>query len=146
MSYVNLFSLDKNSNIYQWDDIQMAKFSKDGTSILASKNSSSNFPRLVLINSESLKENPINLSTYFNKVEFTNDPNIIIYAKVEEFSGANSKDTLWKMNIKTGNKIQLTKLEDNISYDISNIMISSDNKKIYFINQYDKKLYQVNIE
>lgn len=141
-----IFDIKDKKVLLQSDVINNARFSKDSNYMLSSRLSSSGYPRIALMDIKTQKEKPLNLGTYFNKIEFTNDPNILIYAKIENFNGAFTKDTLWKFNITNGQKTQLTKLDNDNLVDISNIMISSDNKNVYFINKYDKKLYQVAIE
>jgi hypothetical protein len=98
-------------------------------------------PVFTLFDLESKQEIPLRLQTYFNKVSFTNDPNVIVYARVEDFQGTRTRDTLWKQHLISGKKVQLTKFNPSQPIDATNLMVSSDNQKIYFINQYDGKLY-----
>lgn len=136
-----IYDLDSNQEVLKSADIENGKFDINGQKILVSKLSSGVFPNLSVIDLKTLEEKPLFLNTYFNKVSFTNDPNVIVYARVEDFQGARTRDTLWKQNLISGKKVQLTQFDPNQPIDAQDLMISSDNQKIYFINQYDGKLY-----
>lgn len=142
-SFFVLFDIEGKKVISQREDVDRGKFSTDGKSILISKQSSSSYPRLSILNIESSNESPLNLSSYLEKVEFVNG-NTLAYAKVESHEGPFFRDTLWLHDIDSGRDSRLTRLEDGVVHDVSNIMASSDGQNIYFLNRYDKKIYVVN--
>lgn len=145
--YFNIYDFDKNEAVFNVEQAPDGKFNNNGSKILISKIVSENISELLILNAETYEEKKINLDIDFDKIEFTNNSNILVYAQTtKEGLNESVNDVLWKVDITSGEKTQLTELNENIKYDISNIMISSDNKNIYFINKYDKKLYQVVIE
>jgi hypothetical protein len=146
VSFFVAYDLANKKEIIRSYDIIGSKFNSNSMELLLSIKKIGQFDSLHLLNLKSEKDTPLFLQTYFHKTSFANDPNIIFYARVEGFKNEKTRDTLRKINIKTGEKVQLTRLESDISYDVSNIITSSDDKNIYFINKYDKKLHQVATE
>ncbi len=140
-----LFNLDKKSNILQNENIDRGKFSPNSKQILLSKSSSTPYPIISIYDLEKASETVINLGTYLNKVEFINNSSLV-YAKVEENRDNYFNTTLWEYDFNTKQHTQITAFNKDTIFDICNIMPFSDNKKIYFINRYDNKLYMVDIE
>jgi hypothetical protein len=59
----------------------------------------------------------------------------------------NTSDTFWKMEIATGEKSRI--IETNVikgKYDSSNMILSADEKTLYFINKVDQKLYKIALQ
>lgn len=57
-----------------------------------------------------------------------------------------TKDTFWKMNIKTGKRERLVQLNDiDQAFDATDLFLSLDETKLYFIDRATSKLYQVNL-
>lgn len=55
-----------------------------------------------------------------------------------------STDTFWKIDTKTGMSTRLIPLENmTISYDASQLLLSPDESKLFFINRKDSKLYSI---
>lgn len=53
-------------------------------------------------------------------------------------------DNFYKINLDTNEERELIKNSEKVNYDISNIMVDSEQKKVYFIS--DEKLYRLNYE
>lgn len=53
-------------------------------------------------------------------------------------------DTFWKVNLKTGEKTRLVPLEElATAYDATGLILSFDEKDLFFINKIDGKLYRI---
>jgi WD40 repeat protein len=136
-----VYNLLTQSEIINRGYILDSKFNIDSTKLLLLNQTEGQFPLFSLFNLESKQETPLRLQTYFNKISFTNDPDVIVYARVEDFQGVRTRDTLWKQHLISGKKVQLTKFDSTQPIDATDLVVSLDNQKIYFINQYDGKLY-----
>lgn len=139
-----LFDMENKKNVWQREDIDKGKFSPDSDKLLVSKPSTGLYPVLAILDFSD-KETILNLGTYLNKVEFIDSDNLV-YAKIEGLRDNHYQDTIWKYNLKTGRYSRVTRLEDGVIHDVSNIMPTADGKKIYFINRYDNKIYLVDTE
>jgi len=136
-----VYNLLTQSEIINRGNVSDGKFNINSTKLLLLVKTGGQFPLFTLLDLESKRETPLRLQTYFNKVSFTNDPNVIVYARVEDFQGVRTRDTLWKEHLISGKKVQLTKFDPANPIDATDLFVSSDNQKVYFINQYDGKLY-----
>lgn len=58
----------------------------------------------------------------------------------------NTVDTFWKINITTGEKERIVNVEDIASlFDATNLVLSPNEKDVYFINKIDRKLYRITL-
>lgn len=135
------YNVSTQSEIINRGYVLDSKFNINSTKLLFLDQTEGQFPVFSFFDLESKKETPLRLQTYFNKISFTNDPEVIVYARVEDFQGERTRDTLWKQNLVSGKKAQLTRFDSIQPIDATDLVVSSDNQKVYFINQYDGKLY-----
>jgi hypothetical protein len=85
------------------------------------------------------------LGTFIYKTEFINNSDLI-YAKQESVSNEFVGDILWKYLDNAKIHVQLSEIQGNVKYDMSNFMASLEGNITYFINRIDGYLYYANIE
>lgn len=94
----------------------------------------------------------LNIETWAEKCVFANaiDLYCAVPNKLEEGSGIfeelseHTKDNLYKINIKTGSKKLIA--TTNSSYNMSNLIISSDSSLLYFTDKINETLHKVNLK
>lgn len=143
-SFFVLFDITTQKTVLRRENIDRGKFSPDNKKLLISKPGSGPYPAMAILNLENFNESPLNLGTYLDRVEFIDGSNLI-YAKIEGIKESFFQSTLWKYNIDTNKYSRLTEIGTDKTLDINNIMTSVNGQKIYFINNYDKKIYLADI-
>jgi len=134
------------------------QWSPQGDRLLYSVYSSNNDlkPLLWIANAEgdtigSNRKN-LNVETWANKCVFANSVDLYcaVPEKLEEGAGLfpemakNTKDNLYKIDTQTGLK-KLIAIPDN-NYNMSNLMISSNNYYLYFTDEATKTLHKINLK
>ncbi len=56
-----------------------------------------------------------------------------------------TKDDFYEINFATGQQIKLFESTDTQFYDASSLLVSDDNKYLFFVNQYDSQLYGIKL-
>lgn len=141
-----IFDVEQKKDVIVKDNIVDAVLGPDQEKLLIETTGGGVFPSLFLFDTNEDEYSPLNLNTYFNKVAFSSDPDIILYGRVEGHEVFGTSDALWKENIATGEKQPLTRLDNNSQIEIVNIITSSDNKRIYFQNKQSGALCVINID
>lgn len=100
----------------------------------------------------------LGIPTLVSKCAWSDDNKTIYYALPGEIptdatmpndyqeSKFTTADTFWKMDISTGEKSRIVEARDIVGkYDSSNLLLSSAEEALYFINKIDKKLYRIEL-
>jgi hypothetical protein len=83
-----------------------------------------------------------------NKLEkcaWMNDSKNIICALSANIQGIGSNDILIKVNLSDMSQTQLTGLQDEI-INVRDLLVTSDDNDLYFVNNINENLYQLNIK
>ncbi|MBU0880100.1 MAG: hypothetical protein ABIJ83_03235 [Patescibacteria group bacterium] len=134
------------------------KWSPSGDKLLYSVYSSNNNlkPMLWLTNAsgDNIGSNrqTLNIETWANKCVFANSSDLYcaVPEKLEEGSGLfpemakNTKDNLYKIDVKTGLKKLIATPDGN--YNMSNLIIPTNNSYLYFTDETSKELFKINLK
>jgi len=94
----------------------------------------------------------LNIDVNISKIAWGNDEETIFYAQSENVDFAPdgslnyaSTDSFWKFNTQTQTKEQLTNLDIDNGIDATNLFISPQQDKLYFLNSRDNSLYYIDL-
>lgn len=135
-----------------------SKWAPDGDKLLYSAYSSNNNLKPMLWITDASGDNignnrqTLNIETWADKCVFANKTDLYcaVPEKLEEGSGLfpemakNTKDNLYKIDTQTGLK-KLVATPDG-DYNMSNLIISSNNSSLYFTDETNKELYKINLK
>lgn len=98
------------------------------------------------------------MPTLINKITWSKDNQTLYYSLPNAFPTGtilpndyfgkpiSTKDTFWKMNIKTGKRERLVPLNEiEQAFDATDLFLSSDETTLYFIDRATNKLYRVSL-
>lgn len=98
------------------------------------------------------------IPTLTSKVTWSKDSETIYYALPNSFQSGTilpndyfgkpiiTKDTFWKMNVKTGKRERLVPLDEmSQGFDATELMLSPDETKLFFLERGTNKLYKINL-
>ncbi len=118
----------------------------------------SNTPTLGIIDEDGQNYRDLLIPTLINKVTWSKDNQTIYYALPNAFPSGTilpndyfgkpiyTKDTFWKMNLKTGKRERLVPLKEiDQTFDATDLFLSPDETKLFFVDRSTNKLYSINL-
>lgn len=118
----------------------------------------SNTPVLGILDENGQNYRNLLIPTLINKVTWSKDNQTIYYAIPNAFPEGTvlpndyfgkpiyTKDTFWKMNIKTGKRERLVPLKEiDQAFDATDIFLSPDETSLFFLDRSTNKLYSINL-
>lgn len=100
----------------------------------------------------------LNIPTLVNKIAWSRDSRTLYFAQPGAFPQDAvlpndyfgrpiiTKDTFWKMNLKTGKRERLVPLNEmNVAFDATELFLAPDETYLFFIDRESGKLYRINL-
>lgn len=115
-------------------------------------------PSLGIVDENGESYRDLLVPTFISKVTWSKDNQTIYYALPSAFvSGTTlpndyfgkpiyTKDTFWKMNLKTGRRERLVPLNEIAqAFDATDLFLSPDETRLFFVDRSTNKLYSINL-
>ncbi len=135
------------------------KWSSDGSIFIYSQtDDSGNNLRLLSANSAGENKKELRIKTVPEKCVFSKDNITVFCAEPNKIpSGAImpddyykktfiTNDTLWKINLETGKKDLIYQFDEKDDFDLANLILSEDEKTLFFTNRLNGFLYRLKID
>lgn len=135
-------------------------WSPNGESLLigGTDTAGSHMPTIGLASSDGSNYRNLRLPTLINKIVWSRDSQTLYFALPGSFPTGTvlpndyfgkpiyTKDTFWKLNIKTGKRERLVPLNEmSQAFDATNLFLSPDELSLFFVDRETNKLYRISL-
>lgn len=135
-------------------------WSPDGHTVLVGSTESkgSHTPTIGIINDDGTGYQNLRIPTLINKIVWSRDNQTLYYAQPGAFPSGTvlpndyhgkplfTKDTFWKVNIKTGKRERLIPLNEmGQAFDATSLFLAPDETSLFFIDRESSKLYRISL-
>ena len=136
-------------DLSDWENVAGILYSPDGSKILyVTLDYNEKYqivPNVRVMKADSTDKKDTGIDAYLHKCIWKKDSKTIICALSEDINNMTSNDILIELDLETGQKKQLTAIEEGQPINVKDLILSQDEKTLFFKNNIDGKLYSLEI-